>query len=415
MAVRAQAEGSSRWADHRLGLVVILAMGLVVRLALAFFTEGSPWDLESFTRVAAALHADPTHVYDLVDQPPAYRWPYPPGYFPVLYGVSALSHATGLAFTHLFRVPGVFADLALAALVQDFLGRRGAGWPSRLTATAVIALGPTFIAVSSFNGQFDTVAILFAVLALVLWERTDAEWRGWVVGALIGAGAAVKTVPGLTLLALLPVARGWREGLRLTVAAVAVPLAVVAPWLVLDGPGKWAMVRYAGIPGLGSLTLLADPGGAASALHVGQRGFSHLVLALYENGRLILIAALAGLTALLIRYRPPAPKAAVLVWLTVAAFAITFTPGYYTWVLPFLLLAGYVRAALVLSVLLVPATVTEYWAITAKPASQPSLWQIDVLYAAPMLAAWAATIAGLVWLARRVRDEHGRSTPAQPG
>src|SRR6185312_12071948 len=144
-----------------------------------------------------------------------------------------------------------------------------------------------------------SVAILFPALALAAWEFGDPRRRAWAAGGLIGIGAAIKTFPILMVLALLPSARSRREGIQVAAAAILVPLVAMIPWLAFDGPGKWAVVRYGGIPGLGSLTLLVDPGAAATALKASSGGYSHLALAIYGQARLIVGASMLALGAFL--------------------------------------------------------------------------------------------------------------------
>src|SRR3712207_7140538 len=51
--------------------------------------------------------------------------------------------------------------------------------------------------------------------------------RALVAGLLIGAAIALKTAPGLVLLALLPTTRSNKERLQLIVTAAAVPLIAI--------------------------------------------------------------------------------------------------------------------------------------------------------------------------------------------
>jgi hypothetical protein len=49
-------------------------------------------------------------------------------------------------------------------------------------------LGPSFIDISGYHGQIDSVAILPAVLALMVWERRPQPTRSVRAGLLIGLG-----------------------------------------------------------------------------------------------------------------------------------------------------------------------------------------------------------------------------------
>ena len=236
---------------YRTLLWSLLAVGAALRLVLAFTTDGVVPDLESFRIVARSLRDAPGHVYAIANShPPFVRWPYPPGYFPYIAGADRFADATGLDFLSVIRLGPIAADLVIAWVVQAFLGRQGHVPATRLAAAALVALGPPFAAVSGYHGQIDAVAILPAVLALALWERTDAAWRGPAAGALIGLGGSIKTIPLLMVLALLPSARSPREAAQLVVCAAAVPLLAITPWLVSEGTGWTRVFRYNGAPGL---------------------------------------------------------------------------------------------------------------------------------------------------------------------
>ena len=376
-------------------LWLMLGIGLAVRLGLAFGTHGEVFDLQSYVVVKHALREDPLHVYAAVDTAHLYRWPYPPGFFALIAGVGVLAKGLGLAFTSLIRLPAIAADLAIAWLVGGFLAHRGAGERTRLAAVAAVAGGPSFVAASGYHGQLDSVAILPAVAAVALWDRLPPERRALVAGLLIGVGGAIKTVPLLMLLALLPSCRSWREAVQLAAAAAAVPVLALAPFLAADAHGVLRVLDYHSLPGVGGISLLAQPDLAQIWLvthpHVRLSGLSHVLqgrVGEVFSGLGIAAAALLGL-----RVRARAHEAAVLLWLAVFALSVNFGPRYVVWGLPFFLMSGYVGQALALQAALLAPTVLLY----AAPFQSQ-----DVLYAyVPfMLITWAGFV---VWFAARMR------------
>jgi len=377
---------------------VVIGVGLLVRLILAFTTTGQAYDLQSFALVDNALHAHVFGVYHQLDDysvPPYGRWPYPPGLFPVIVAIGWIAHHTGIGFTHLIRVPAIVGDAAIAWLVQDFLGWRGADEPTRLAAVALVALGPSFIAISGYHGQIDSIAFLPVVTAVILWTRTDAEWRPYAAGALIGIGAAIKTVPLVALLVLAPLATSWREALKLCITAIVIPLAVFVPWLILDGPGKSLVWTYRGGPGLGGISLLTNPSLPLSAFGLGHATIAGLTKVVYDNARWITGAALVAATALLVRHRPPPVTAAVIIFLTVWTYGVTFFLQYMVWGLPFLIMAGYLREVLILQIALLPPTIVTYTYTTGART-----WEVWSLYTVPMIVIWIA-LAVWTWLTGR--------------
>jgi hypothetical protein len=380
---------------YRALLLSLLAAGGALRLVLAFTTDGVVPDLESFRIVAHTLRDAPGHVYAIANShPPFVRWPYPPGYFPFIAGADRFADATGLDFLSVIRLGPIAADLVIAWVVQAFLGWRGQGPATRLAAAALVALGPPFAAVSGYHGQIDAVAILPAVLALALWERTDAAWRGPAAGALIGLGGSIKTIPLLMVIALLPSARSRREAVQVVVCAAAVPLLAITPWLVSEGTGWTRVFRYNGAPGLGGLSLVAQPDLAPAWFGLGRAAPNGFSQALFDGSRYIAAASVLLVGAWLWRFRAGAVIAAVVVWLTVYAFGVTFFMQYAVWGIPFFLMAGYVRHVLVLEVALLGPILVTYAGIADEG------WQAYVLYVAPMLAVWAGMTLALVALLR---------------
>ena len=103
--------------------------------------------------------------------------------------------------------------------------------------------------------------------------------------------------------------------------------------------------------------------------------------------------AMALFTVFVVRYRPPAAQAAVLLWLALYALSPHFFFQYLVWGLPFFLLSGRLRlAAAVQAVALLP-TVLFYRAPWESEA-------VAVPYGVAMLALWALFAAGLVRVAR---------------
>ena len=366
-------------------LWALLAAGAVVRLVIARATNGVPFDQGSFAIVDAALR---DHGFSMYAHIESARWPYPPGYFPWVLTASELTGPLGLAFQTSIRLLPIAADLVLAWLVQDLLRVRGASERTRLTAAGLVALGPIFIGVSAHNAQLDPVAILPAVAALWVWISGGPR-RALYAGMLIGAGAAMKTVPGLMVLALLPSARDRREALTLLAGAVVLPALVFAPFVLATPSEALRVFSYHGVPGFGGISLLAQPSVATNALAGTPVVPSDLLLFLRDHGhQLFLAPALLGLAALFWRRRPEPLTAAVLLWLTVWVFGGNFFLQYLVWGLPFLLAAGHLRAAAAIQLgLLVPLLLTY-------TAPVPETWAV-LGYTVPMIAAWAVALAAL--------------------
>jgi len=373
----------------------IIALGVAAGTILALSTRGDPYDMESFGLVRAALDHGPLEPYALFAQQGIVRWPYPPAFFPWIWVSGALA-GHGLSFAFFVRVPSILADAALAWLVQDFLGSRGVGARTRLVAAGLVALGPSFLAISGYHGQIDALAILPGVAAVSLWERRGhGASRALAAGLLVGVGGALKTVPLLLLLALLPSVRSRREALTL-LAAAALPLAVAfAPFALAGKLPSVHVLTYRGLPGAGGLSLLAQPDLSLATLGISPTRLSGPSDALVRYGGLLVGAGLLAVAAVGARSRARALPLAVLLWLAVYAFGVNFFFQYALWGLPFFLMAGYVREVLVVQAVLLLPTLVYY----GRPWHLPA---VAIAYTAIMLLVLLASFGGFGLLAQRL-------------
>ena len=345
------------------------------------------------------LHqAHPFALYADVNPSSGARWPYPSGYLPWLLVASWIAGHSALPFHGVVQLPPILADAGLAWVGQAFLGDRGAGERTRLVAAALVAAGPSFAFVSGYEGQFDNAAILPAAAAVLAWGRMAPSGRAPAAGLLLGLGAALKTVPAIVALALLPRVSSRREAAVLLGAAVAVPILLLVPWLVAEPHATVDSLRYSGVPGLGGLSLLAQPNLLDYWLLDGSVQLSGLSNTLLDLRFVITAVALAAATALLARRRPDPAVGAVLLWLAVFASAVSFGPRYVVWGLPFMLMAGYLREAALLQLLAFPAAVI----LAFRTYDSES---VVVVYAILMLAVLVASIVWLILVAAGLRKE----------
>ena len=368
-------------------LWAMVAAGVAARLVLGFAFYGQAYDQDSFAMVREALARSPIDLYGSVGE---FRWPYPPAYFLWIAVADGVADSTGLAFHGLVSVPAMAADVGIAWIVQMHLGRKGADERSRLAAAGLVLLGPAFVAISGYHGQIDSVAMLPAVAAVALWDRGGAR-RGLTAGALIGVGIAVKTIPGLILLALLPSARSRGEAAALLGAAAAVPLVLLAPYLVHDAGAVMQALEYpprgtAG--GIGLISTLAP---------------NALLEAVLDHATIWNALWLLALALALWRARLAPTRAAVIVWLAAYVFATGFYLNYFVWGLSFILLdGGLVLAAGIQAAALAPLVVTYGGLFGTALAART--------FQLPMLALWLTFCLGL---AHSVREAFGRPPAAR--
>ena len=389
-------------------LWILIAVGLAIRVALAFAFRGTNAMLiEEFA--AGKVRSWDWHA--AYEGGGFFNWIYPPLWLGWLAGASWLSDVTGLSFHGLAKLGPTLADVGLALAIYTYLGWRGARERLRLAGAALVMLGPSFIAISGYHGQIDSAAILPAVVALMVWERSSSPNRALWAGLLIGVGAAVKLPPLLLVLPLLASARSWREAAKLAGAALAVLLLALGP-LWADGIDLSPVVRYAGFPGWGGLSLVVDP---ARGWHLltqplftpyPQSGLSQTV---QDNARWILAVALAAYTGFVFRYRPAVVDAAALLWLVVYAFSPNFFLNYLVYGLPFFIMAGFLVEIAVLQALLIAPTVAYY--VVLSPAQSTAT---GLLYVPALIALWAAWVLAILVIAWRIVEQRGQNlTPVQ--
>jgi hypothetical protein len=390
--------------QHWRALLALCGLGLLVRLLVAATTDGVTFDLQSFHAVDAALRSDGFGIYGAIQ--PA-RWPYPPGYFPWVLAAGEIGQH--VSFDRVIRLPPMAADVGIALVVQDLLGRFGAAPWRRVAAAAVVLAGPIFVGVAGYNGQLDPVAILPALLALWVWTKPGVAHRALYAGVLIGLAASLKTVPALMVLALAPSARSWREAAVLAGAAVGTLALIFAPFVIATPHEALRVFSYHGVPGFGGISWFAQPSFPHDVLAGRPVTATDGLLFMRDHGhQAILWPALAALAAFFAWRRPDPVLACVLLWLTVWVFGVNFFLQYLVWGLPFLLVRGHLAAAAAIQLALTPALLLVYNAPVGHTAALLG-------YTVPIVAAWLAGLGALALLVLRTRSGRGSTATARPG
>lgn len=370
----------------------MVALGLMARTVVGFETYGVPYDTRSFEAVRDALSGSALDLYSQVNEGPFRRWPYPPGFLPWIVVADWLAGSTGLPFHGWVHLPQIAADGALAWLVQHYLGLRGQSERLRLTAAALVLLGPSFAVVSGYHGQIDQLAILPAAAALVVWERSAPGLRRAVlVGLLIGLGASIKTTPALMLFAVLPSTETSKERGVLFGAAAAVPLVMLVPFLVADpGATVESLLDHRALAGLGGISLLAQPELVKTWLLGQDIPLSSVSQTLLDLQSPITALLLAPFIAILVKRRSPAVTSAAALWLVFFVVTPGFTFQYVVWALPFALMAGYVwQVAVIQAFLFLPSLMVYRRGIIDSP---------HFIYTPIMALLWLALLSALVWM-----------------
>ena len=392
-----------------IGVAAVVGVGLIVRLAMAFTAHGGGFDGQSAVVVRDALGNDLMHFYDNVNgEDTGLRWPYPPAYLVVVAVSGWISKATSWPYFGVIKLAPALADCAIAVVAAMVVARRRPATTWIVGAAAVVAFGPVFIAVSAWHGQFDSFAILPAVIAVAWWDVHRTTTVALAAGALFGLGAAIKTVPGVLVLALLPTATN-RQRIAMLATTAAVPAIISLPWLIADFENASWMLRYRGLPGVGGLSLLVQPSLAEGWLHTFTFEPTAATNFVTDISPFLLAGGLIALTLAMTRWRTEPLLASVGVIAVVYVAGANFFFQYAVWGLALLAAAGFVRwAAGIQLAMLVPAIITygpRPWSTTA----------VVVPYTILMDVVFVSVVVGLVLLIRSAMAPGSRSTTAPSG
>ncbi len=200
-------------------LLVVLLLALAVRLLPALLLpRGARYEMSVFRQAGELTLAGQSVYLQRVAHP----------YLPFqLYWYAAalwLAQHVGLFFEFWVKLLNILAETGLVTLIYQAVQRQRGQQAARY-ASLFYALNPVTIMVSSYQGQFDAVPMLFLLLA---WYGLTYS-RGRLPASALALGAAVlsKTWPVLMAPILFFRLPRWSSRVRLLLWALLVPLAGV--------------------------------------------------------------------------------------------------------------------------------------------------------------------------------------------
>ena len=216
----------------------VLAAALVVRLLPILASDRVVADVLRYQKAAR-------HVLDVSWNPylAPRLYPYPPLWIWLEAGSEWLARATGLSFAVLVKLPVLAADLGIVVL----LARWAKDARSAQRASWLFALHPVSILVTSFHGQFDSVMLLFVLLAL-RWHETG---RKDASALALSGSIATKSFPVL-LLPFIAMSFGSTRALRYVLLATIPVFLLLLPYAVADyGALARELIGYGGVADFG--------------------------------------------------------------------------------------------------------------------------------------------------------------------
>ena len=165
-------------------VLVVLALGLALRLIIAYLLPGSGFevDLGAFRYWASNLASEGLNGFYGRD----FFHDYTPGYLYVLWLVGLVGNALG-GVGDLIKIPPILADLGIGYLAWSMVRELGGRDRLALAAAAVAVLNPISWFDSVVWGQVDSFGVVFVLLGLrELWrDRPERAAIYTVIAAII--------------------------------------------------------------------------------------------------------------------------------------------------------------------------------------------------------------------------------------
>jgi 4-amino-4-deoxy-L-arabinose transferase-like glycosyltransferase len=334
---------------------VLLGISLLLHAWLIASSPGAFFDMVSY-RIQAATVFDHQNVYAVTE-----RYPYPPVWIWIVAGLRGLATLIQVPFDALVRAPATLGDLGIGVVLYGYARDRiGAGWRA-LTPSALYLLNPAVLLISAAHGQFDSLVILFVLLAFYLRGRQqNGRWLS--AGLALGIAIALKGFPILLLPYLVmttPAGKRMRTaGMALLPLGVSVLIYVgvfgFTPSMVTHVLGYRSTVAF-------GWSIQAAASGLPAAVLPRLGDASHAFIIVFG----------AVVPLLLFRSRPAA--AITLLFATFYASTWSMSVQYLLWIVPFLSLALPV-GAVVYSAVALAAEVAFYFDLDPEIIPGAAWW-----------------------------------------
>ncbi len=358
-------------------ILVVLALGLTLRLIIAYLVPGSGFEQDriAFTFWASNLAQEGPFGFYGRD----FFHDYTPGYLYVLWAIGLTGQALG-GIGDLLKVPPILADIALAYIVWSMATELGFGRRRALAAAAIVVVNPAIWFDSVVWGQVDSFGVVFLLLAVrELWrDRPERAAVLTVLAAIVKPqfGILVPLVAAITIRrALFPAdaygdepaparrrtttdwewrTRGWvrivttgAAGL-LTAVVVSAPfgLSIVGlveqiagaaagyPYLTVNAYNPWALLSLDGNGLAAAGTWIRDV-----AVEPGQVAYTFGPIPAVLVGTTLLLLAVGAISVAVAR-RPDRLTILVGVALLALAFFVVPTRVHERYLFPFLLVGA---------------------------------------------------------------------------
>lgn len=198
------------------GYIALVSALLAVALS-ALFPRGN-FDMDSY-HIVADITARGGNVYAETE-----RYNYSPLWASVLFGVHSFSTSSGMSFSLGVGMLLAVAHVCLTVLVAAV---SNAAYPgTAIRAASAYALNPGVIFVIGYHRQFEVLALIVFLIAVLLAPRL----RFWQLGALLVVAIVVKHNIALLVWVYVASVYGYRRALLVGMSSVVALLLTLVPY-----------------------------------------------------------------------------------------------------------------------------------------------------------------------------------------
>jgi Gpi18-like mannosyltransferase len=140
--------------------LLIFLITITIRFPIAYISQGASYDMESYATIGNSVLRGNLNPYIFEG-----RYPYPPFWMFFEAGIVWIAYNSCLPFHFIAKIPSIFFDGGIALILYQLLERRAVIW------SLSYAINPISLLVTAGHGQFDSIALFFLLLSVLLIKK----------------------------------------------------------------------------------------------------------------------------------------------------------------------------------------------------------------------------------------------------
>lgn len=232
--------------QRKLLIFTIICTGFLLRLCLATWINGHPYDLSTFQRWANSVSNNFTQFYTARNSSD-----YPPLYIYVLFLVGKISSLSMMSpyATLLLKLPSILADVATSFIIYK-LAQKYLSWEISALLSAFYLFNPAIFINSTVWGQVDSFFTLIVIASVVLLvEKKIGLATAFFMAAILMKPQGIIFLPVLGFELLRQVRqKSWKNISRSLFTAMITAVVIILPFSLSGGPA-WILKLYTGTLG----------------------------------------------------------------------------------------------------------------------------------------------------------------------